>query len=271
VPSTKADDGDPIDLVVVHDAATFPGIVLTCRVIGILQIEQKSKGKTERNDRLFAVPKNSHSKQALKDVSDLSKPIRQELEKFFKATDELEDKKLDIIGWKGTKAAVQASKMPLNPSRKMASDTLRRRARLLPLAPLLRAGRVVGRAPRLIRVWSFLCRAIRFQQRAERENGSLTARRRAVIGEFSCRSDTARRRREVNDFLSGPLDRCPLRLESGRDVVRMIPDDDNHRLRCLPATGRLALVATERRSGRAPIRSADLRRQQRYHQRRRGL
>jgi hypothetical protein len=55
VPSTKADDGDPIDIMVVHDAATFPGIVLTCRVIGILQIEQNSKGKTERNDRLFAV------------------------------------------------------------------------------------------------------------------------------------------------------------------------------------------------------------------------
>ena len=110
VPSTKADDGDPIDIMVVHDAATFPGIVLTCRAIGILQIEQKTKGKTERNDRLFAVPRDSHSEQALKDVSHLSKPIRQELEKFFKATDELEDKKLTIIGWKGPKAAVQAIK-----------------------------------------------------------------------------------------------------------------------------------------------------------------
>jgi inorganic pyrophosphatase len=110
VPSTTADDGDPIDIMVVHDATTFPGIVLTCRVIGILQIEQKSKGKTERNDRLFAVPRDSHSEQALKDVRDLSKPIQQELEKFFKATDELEDKKLNIIGWKGPKAAVQAIK-----------------------------------------------------------------------------------------------------------------------------------------------------------------
>jgi inorganic pyrophosphatase len=45
VPSTKADDGDPIDVMVVHDAATFPGIILTCRVIGILQIEQKHKGR----------------------------------------------------------------------------------------------------------------------------------------------------------------------------------------------------------------------------------
>jgi inorganic pyrophosphatase len=48
VPSTKAEDGDPIDVMVIHDAVTFPGIALTCRVIGILQIKQKTKGKTER-------------------------------------------------------------------------------------------------------------------------------------------------------------------------------------------------------------------------------
>jgi inorganic pyrophosphatase len=48
VPSTKAEDGDPLDIMVIHDAATFPGLVLTCRVIGVLQIEQRSKGKREK-------------------------------------------------------------------------------------------------------------------------------------------------------------------------------------------------------------------------------
>ena len=110
VPSTKADDGDPLDIMVINDAATFPGIVLTCRIIGILQIEQKSRRKTERNDRLFAVPRRSHSEQGLRDVRDLSKPIQQELEKFFIATDELEDKKLEIISWKGPKIAMKAIK-----------------------------------------------------------------------------------------------------------------------------------------------------------------
>jgi inorganic pyrophosphatase len=110
VPSTKADDGDPLDIMVIHDAATFPGIVLTCRIIGVLQIEQKSKGRAERNDRLFAVPRHSHSEQGLRDVRDLSKSIKQEFEKFFIATDELEDKKLEIIGWKGPKIAMKAIK-----------------------------------------------------------------------------------------------------------------------------------------------------------------
>jgi len=86
---------------------TFPGLVITCRVIGILQVEQKSKGKAERNDRFFAVSRRSHSELALHDVQDLSKPIREELEKFFVATDELEDKSLEIIGWKGAKTAMK--------------------------------------------------------------------------------------------------------------------------------------------------------------------
>lgn len=110
VPSTKADDGDPIDVMVVHDGTTFPGIVLPCRLIGVLQIEQTSKGKRERNDRLFAVPRRSHSEQALHHVRDLSAPVRQELEKFFAATDELEKKSLEVIGWKGPKVAMQAIK-----------------------------------------------------------------------------------------------------------------------------------------------------------------
>jgi inorganic pyrophosphatase len=54
ISSTKADDGDPLAVMVIHDAATFPGLVVICRIIGILQVEQKTRDKTERNDRLFA-------------------------------------------------------------------------------------------------------------------------------------------------------------------------------------------------------------------------
>lgn len=110
VPSTQGDDGDPLDIMVIHDAATCPGLVIACRVVGVLEIEQKTKHKTERNDRFFAVPRRSHSEQGLSDVHDLSAPIRQELEKFFIATDELEDKELKIIGWKGPKVALQTIK-----------------------------------------------------------------------------------------------------------------------------------------------------------------
>jgi len=41
VPSTKADDGDPLDIMVIHDAATFPGLVVTCRVISPDRAEEQ--------------------------------------------------------------------------------------------------------------------------------------------------------------------------------------------------------------------------------------
>ena len=43
-------------------------------------------------------------------MSGTSKPIQQELEKFFIATDEPEDNKLEIVGWKGPKIAMKAIK-----------------------------------------------------------------------------------------------------------------------------------------------------------------
>jgi inorganic pyrophosphatase len=36
IPSTKAEDGDPVDVLVIHDAATYPGLVLRCRPVGVL-------------------------------------------------------------------------------------------------------------------------------------------------------------------------------------------------------------------------------------------
>jgi inorganic pyrophosphatase len=36
IPSTKGEDGDPIDALVLHDAATTPGLVLKCKIIGVL-------------------------------------------------------------------------------------------------------------------------------------------------------------------------------------------------------------------------------------------
>lgn len=40
IPSTKAQDGDPFDVLIVHDARTYPGVVLRCRPVGVLEVEQ---------------------------------------------------------------------------------------------------------------------------------------------------------------------------------------------------------------------------------------
>ena len=108
IPSTKGEDGDPIDVLVLHDAATAAGLVLKCKTIGVLEVLLSEKGKKSiRNDRLIAVPRHSHREKADKDARDLPKQVRQEIEKFFVATDELEAKKLKFLGWKGPKAGEQ--------------------------------------------------------------------------------------------------------------------------------------------------------------------
>jgi len=45
IPSTEAEDGDPLDVLLIHDARTYPGVVLRCRPIGIVEVEQRSKGE----------------------------------------------------------------------------------------------------------------------------------------------------------------------------------------------------------------------------------
>ena len=91
-------DGDPLDAMVIHDAATTPGLVLRCKLIGVLQTLQKTKHERIRNDRVIAVSKDSHRERELHGVSDLPPELKQELEKFFVATDELEAKTLKFLG-----------------------------------------------------------------------------------------------------------------------------------------------------------------------------
>ena len=105
IPSTRAEDGDPLDAMVIHDAATTPGLVLRCKLIGVLQTLQKTKHDRIRNDRIIAVPENSHRERELHGVQDLPPELKEELEKFFVATDELEAKTLKFLGWKGSAQA----------------------------------------------------------------------------------------------------------------------------------------------------------------------
>ena len=111
IPSTKAEDGDPLDVLIIHDAGTYPGLVLKCRPIGVLEVVQSSRGrKQERNDRVFAVPDRSPFEGDLQDIRTLPTRAIEELEKFFEATDALESKKLRFRGWHGPARAIKTIK-----------------------------------------------------------------------------------------------------------------------------------------------------------------
>jgi inorganic pyrophosphatase len=103
VPGTKASDGDPVDAMIFSDAATAPGVVVTCRALGVLEVDQKKKtgeGR-ERNDRIVAVPQSARRFDALQDVFALSARMRDEIAAFFVQATAFEDKDVKILGWKG--------------------------------------------------------------------------------------------------------------------------------------------------------------------------
>ena len=101
VPSTLAEDGDPVDVLVLMDEPAFPGCLLKCRIIGILEGEQKSKKGKERNDRIVAVEQDNHSFADIKRVDDLGKAFLKELEEFFVNYHSLSGEAYKILGAKG--------------------------------------------------------------------------------------------------------------------------------------------------------------------------
>src|SRR6202171_3882074 len=110
IPSTEAEDGDPLDVPMIHDAATYPVLLLRCTTIGLFDVVLITKSKKERNDRIFAVPDRSPFEGDLQDVRRLPARAVAELEKFFEATDALEDKKLEFLGWRGPAHAIKTIK-----------------------------------------------------------------------------------------------------------------------------------------------------------------
>jgi inorganic pyrophosphatase len=101
VPSTLAEDGDPVDVLVLMDEPAFPGCVLSCRPVGVIEGEQKSKEGKRRNDRILAVEKSAHSFAQVKTVEDLGKEFQHELEEFFVNYHRLDDSEYRVLAMKG--------------------------------------------------------------------------------------------------------------------------------------------------------------------------
>lgn len=105
VPSTLAEDGDPLDVLVLMDEPAFPGCVVKCRVIGVIEGEQGNGKKTERNDRIVAVEIANHQWEHVDHIDSLGKQFVKELEEFFVNYHELTGKQYRILDVKGPRGA----------------------------------------------------------------------------------------------------------------------------------------------------------------------
>jgi inorganic pyrophosphatase len=83
VPSTRGEDGDPLDVLVLMDEPAFVGCLVPARLLGVIEAEQTEEGKTMRNDRLIAVAALSQTHKEVRSLDQLSPTLLGEIEHFF--------------------------------------------------------------------------------------------------------------------------------------------------------------------------------------------
>lgn len=84
LPSTLGDDGDPLDVLLFADEPLPPGVVVPCRIVGVIEAEQREAGQpAERNDRLLAVALKSHRYGECRSLDGLAANALDEIERFF--------------------------------------------------------------------------------------------------------------------------------------------------------------------------------------------
>lgn len=110
VPSTKSEDGDPLDVLVLTDEPTFPGCLVDCSLIGVLEAEQEEEGETERNDRIIAIAQQSLLYQKVNDLKDLNETVVKQIEAFFVNYQKVRDVSYKILRRQGHDRAMQMVK-----------------------------------------------------------------------------------------------------------------------------------------------------------------
>jgi inorganic pyrophosphatase len=102
IEDTLADDGDPLDALVLLEEPTFPGCLVRCRAIGMFRMRDE-KGA---DDKVLCVVATDPRMQGLQDIDDVSAYDRLEIKHFFEVYKELEPgKNVEGFNWVGRAAA----------------------------------------------------------------------------------------------------------------------------------------------------------------------
>lgn len=106
IPSTKGEDGDPIDILLILDSPAFPGCLVTGRLIGAIQAEQReADGACARNDRLIGVAAHAKAHDHVRSLDDLPRPTVSEIEAFFEHYNRLHGTEFRPLGRCGPETA----------------------------------------------------------------------------------------------------------------------------------------------------------------------
>ncbi len=125
LPGTRAEDGDPVDVLVLMDEPAFCGCIVPSRVIGVIEAEQSEKnGQTERNDRLVAVSTRSRDDRNLHTLKNIDRHRLKEIQEFFVSYNRVKGKKFKVLNIGGPKKAEALAKQAM----RTAGRTKKRKA-----------------------------------------------------------------------------------------------------------------------------------------------
>jgi inorganic pyrophosphatase len=105
IPGTKAEDGDPLDILVLIDEPATQGCLVITRLLAVIEAEQTEKGKTNRNDRLIGIAVASRQYKSIESLDQLSSDLLEEIEHFFISYNELMGKTFRPTGRAGADRA----------------------------------------------------------------------------------------------------------------------------------------------------------------------
>jgi len=98
VPHTLSGDGDPCDVIVANTRAIVPGAIMSCRLVGVLLMEDEAGG----DEKLLAVPSSKLTRRydGVRNYTDLPEITLKQIEHFFQHYKDLETGKwVKVLGW----------------------------------------------------------------------------------------------------------------------------------------------------------------------------
>ncbi|GJG87510.1 inorganic pyrophosphatase [Gemmatimonadetes bacterium T265] len=108
VPGTLGGDGDPLDVLVLMDEATYPGVLVEARLVGVFEAEQTERdGGRSRNDRLVAVAACSRRHADVRTLDDLGRAALDQIEHFFRSYNEETGKRVEFTNRAGPARAAE--------------------------------------------------------------------------------------------------------------------------------------------------------------------
>ena len=115
IPGTLAEDGDPLDALVLLEDPTFPGCLVRARPVGVFWMEDE-KGP---DAKIICLPDRDPLWDKVRDVQEIPAPLLAEIEHFFDVYKMLEKKKTSTSGYEGKQIALKE----IEAAKKRARDT----------------------------------------------------------------------------------------------------------------------------------------------------